>query len=555
VVTEAEAVRGVTGSLQRGRAAAEEQRSTFMTDAEVQARSLLAGMVGLYIAVFGFLSWRSQSQYFTTGFDIGIHDQAIWLAAHGHSTFDTVRGLGYFGENVNLISMVLVPFYWLGAGPHFLIVVNTLGLGLGAIPLWLIARDRLESPLLALIPAACYLLYPTTGYLNWWGFHPDTLAITPLFFAWWFALRGRWAWYALCVVVAMSCKEDMALSVLAMGLVLAFWSGFRRNADANTDVVSRTLHRHAARSTPGRLAQRRGEDGGAGRLARALSTSDGRRQAGLVSAVVAVAWFEICTKVILPMNNFGLPPFYSNYFWSLGRTPPQVIGNTVLHPSRVAKLATLPTRKTYYVQMFAPVGFLIVLALPALLVGLPQFGINVVDQGELGATITSQYSTLVTVGVFLATVEALSFIHRRAPALLWAACVLLIFSTAASTVAWGITPIGVRFHTWWPARNRRGVEIAAALELLPSSAGVAVTYNLTPQVTHRVFAYEFPNPWINVNWLSTRVAERPATVSWIVVETDLLNTPSQQLFNQLTGPKGNFRVVYASNGIVAARRG
>ncbi len=103
-------------------------------DGDLQARGLLGAMVALYVAVFGFLSWRSQSQYFTYGFDIGIHDQAIWLAAHGKPMFDTVRGLSYFGENVNLVSLALVPFYWLGAGPHFLIVVNTLALARGAIP-------------------------------------------------------------------------------------------------------------------------------------------------------------------------------------------------------------------------------------------------------------------------------------------------------------------------------------------------------------------------------------------------------------------------------------
>jgi uncharacterized membrane protein len=549
MVSEAEVVHRGLSDRRAPVVSPEELRARLSSDAEVQARSLLAAMVGLYVAVFGFLSWRSQSQYFTTGFDIGIHDQAIWLAANGHSTFDTVRGLGYFAENVNLISMALVPFYWLGAGPHFLIVVNTLALGCAAIPLWLIARDRLESPLLALIPAACYLLYPTTGFLNWWGFHPDTLAILPLFYAWWFAIRGRWLPYAVCAVIAMSCKEDMALSVLTMGLAVAFWSGFRRDlpVDGGRD--------HATKNGGGgRVVRWREGRGTAGRIVTAVTSADGRRQAGLLSVLVAATWFEICTKIILPMNNFGLPPFYSSYFWSLGRTPPEVIGNAVSHPSRVVKLATLSTRKTYYVQMFAPVGFLVVLALPAFVVGLPQFGINVIDQGELGATITSQYSTLVTVGVFLATVEALWFIHRHWNRLLRAACTLLIFTTAASTVAWGITPIGVHFHNWWPARNPRATQISAALKLLPASAGVAVTYNLTPQITHRVYAYEFPNPWINVNWLSTKVPERPDTVSWIVVETDLLDQADQQLLTGLTSAGGGFHIVYDSNGVVAATR-
>src|ERR1700738_4858758 len=66
----------------------------------------LASMVGLYCLMFGFLVYRQHSNFATFGFDIGIHDQGIWLASRGRSTFVTVRGLDYFAHHVNLISMV-----------------------------------------------------------------------------------------------------------------------------------------------------------------------------------------------------------------------------------------------------------------------------------------------------------------------------------------------------------------------------------------------------------------------------------------------------------------
>src|ERR1700730_8623645 len=82
--------------------------------------AVLLMMVGLYWLVFGFLVYRQHSNFATFGFDIGFHDQGIWLVSRGHSPFATVRGLDYFAVLVGLISMIFVPFYWLGAGPHLL---------------------------------------------------------------------------------------------------------------------------------------------------------------------------------------------------------------------------------------------------------------------------------------------------------------------------------------------------------------------------------------------------------------------------------------------------
>ena len=58
-----------------------------MTEAVADARVrsarplwILAGLIAAYIAVFGALTWRQQSNYGTFGFDMGIYDQGIWLS-------------------------------------------------------------------------------------------------------------------------------------------------------------------------------------------------------------------------------------------------------------------------------------------------------------------------------------------------------------------------------------------------------------------------------------------------------------------------------------------
>ncbi len=110
--------------------------------------ALVVLMVG-YVAVFGTLTYQQQSNYGTYGFDMGIYDQGIWLLSHFHNPFVTIRGLDYFGHHVNLVTLLFVPAYWLGAGPHFLYAVETAWLAAGAIPLWLLGRERLQSAWLA----------------------------------------------------------------------------------------------------------------------------------------------------------------------------------------------------------------------------------------------------------------------------------------------------------------------------------------------------------------------------------------------------------------------
>ena len=71
-------------------------------------RVLLFLAMAVFAIVFGRLVVLRHQRFGTFDFDLGIYDQAVWLLAHGHG-FDTVRGLGVFGNHVNLAFFLLVP--------------------------------------------------------------------------------------------------------------------------------------------------------------------------------------------------------------------------------------------------------------------------------------------------------------------------------------------------------------------------------------------------------------------------------------------------------------
>jgi uncharacterized membrane protein len=460
-------------------------------------------LIGAYVAVFGSLTWGQQSNFGTFGYDMGLYDQGIWLLSRFHEPFVTIRGLNFFAHHVNLITLLFVPAYWLGAGPHLLYLVETVWMAAGAMPLWLLARDRLRSPWLALVVAACFLLYPSLEWINWWHFHPDALIITPLLFAWWLAGRRRWGWFAVAIAVALACKEDAALAVLMMGLVLAVL---------------------------------------------------GERRAGLLTAAAGAGWFLLATKVVIPAAGGGDGPFYQELFPGFGDSLGQIVWTMVAHPSRLLSLATQEDRLTYYWRVLAPVAFFPLAAPLVLLIALPQTVVNVTSGHALTHDFHYHYTSIVLAGVFLATVEGMAWAARGRTARRLLVAVL-VATSLMTNVAWSPSPISRMYDDgFWARPEPRHATVRAALRLVPADAGVSASYNLIPHLTHRVYAYEFPNPWRVTNWgAHGENPPDPDTVDYLVIDERLLGD-QRPLYERLLGPYGGYRTVFASDGIVVATR-
>jgi uncharacterized membrane protein len=465
---------------------------------------VLGASVAVYVAIFGSLTWAQQSNFGTFGFDMGLYDQGIWLLSRFKAPFLTGRGLNFFAHHVNPITLLFVPAYWLGAGPHFLYLIETIWMALGAVPVWLLARDRLGHSWLGVALGAAFLLNPTLEWINWFQFHPDALMITPLLFAYWLARRRRWGWFAIAVAAALACKEDAALAVAVLGLLLLL----------------------------------RGE-----------------RRAGLITAAAGVGWFLIATDVIIPLAGGGTGPYYyQQFFPGFGDSAGEILRNLIFHPSRILHLATESDRLTYYQQVLSPVAFL-PLAVPLVLaIGAPQVLVNVASGHAPTHDARFQYTAIILAAVFLATVEAIALLGRAPGARRF--LVGLVAATALATnVAWSPSPLGVHYHTGiWVKPQPRLTAVNRVIDLLPGDASVSATASILPHLTHRVAAYEFPNPWIAANWgLRGENLPDPASVEYLLLDTRALGDNSQ-LYERLVGPGKEFRVVYAHDGILMARQ-
>ena len=472
----------------------------------LRADVALIALIAAYVVVFGRLTWAQQTNFGTMDYDMGVFDQEIWLAAHHLNPYITIRGLNMWANHVNPIIYLLVPFYWLGAGPHFLFLVQTLAFGIAAVPLWLLARDRFGSPWLALAVPVAWFLYPAVEWMNYDQFHPEMLGIPAFLFAYWFADRHRWGWYALCVVLVLSVKEDAALPIIALGVVLL-------------------LRRHI--------------------------------RAGIVTIAGAVAWFLICIEVIVPAAIGGSAPFFLYQYASLGDSTGQILVNFVAHPSKFLGLVFNHARYRYYEQLFVPVAALAVLAPVTLLLVVPTLLENVTNNQGYPYDIRYQYGAFISAGIFLAVVEAIGRWRYTAIKVLLAG--ILVFCALGSNIVWSPSPLdkaNYQSGIWSLQSSPLTRAVDSMVHRVPADAVVSATYSEVPHLSHRDRLYSWPNPWIRsyfgIN--ATTPPLRPGPVKYLVIDKTELSPDSAHLLAKLTRPGGPFRVLADRKGALLAVR-
>lgn len=463
---------------------------------------VLVGMVALWIALFGVLVWQRHDRFGSFGFDMGIFDQAVWLAARGES-FITVRGLDLFGHHANVAFYLLAPFSWLGAGAHFLNLLQVTTLALGAVPLYLLGRHRELSPWIALAPAAAYLLHPSTQFLAWELFHPETVAIAPLLFAYVAAVKQRWGWYAGLLVFAVAWKEDLALAAFAIGLIVLI---------------------------------------------------RGHRKIGGLTMGLSLAWFLVVNRILLSAVN-GEGAFYDQFYGDLGGSPFDIAWTGLVHPTQVLSKFADASAVEFVWQLAAPFALLALASPLVLLVAVPQLVANILSVNEFTREITFHYAAVPLAALALASVEGLARVARSVH-VRRALAVGLLVTALAGTVRWGPSPIGERWDEgFWPrAGDPRKETKDLAVDLVPDGVSVSASYQFVPHLTHREGIYEFPNPFRERNWgVQGENTHDPATVEWLAVDTRITGRSDRAVLEaQLS--TGAWDVVLDEDGILVARR-
>lgn len=466
---------------------------------------MLGAMLALWTATYVGLGAIRHNRFGTFGFDLGIYDQAVWLVSKFRDPFITVRGLDFFGHHFNPFLILFAPFYWLGAGPRFLLIVQVLAQAGAGLGVYLLARDRLHSRWLGVAITGVLLLNPTNQWLVWEFFHPDVLAVPGLIFAYWAARQGRWGMMWLSAFVTLAMKEDAALAIMMLGILLAVW---------------------------------------------------GERRRGALLAGIGLSWFVLVTRVLLPEVN-GVAPFYDSFFSDFGGSPWEVIKNAVSHPTETFRYLTQDDHLTWYFKILIPFAFIPLRAWWALSLALPMIAVNALASFPYTRDFRFHYSAIVLAAAVIACIEAIARFRPSSRRWVVGAAAL---AALGSSLFLGPGPLSLDFaNGQWPfgGRARAAAEIRQqALALVPGGASVSASYSLVPHLAHRPEVYEFPVPWRNVNWgIAGENLADPGGVEWLVLDRgriDQNDADLTALIDQLLTTQ--FTVRFDQDGVAVAER-
>lgn len=435
-------------------------------------------------------------------YDLAYFEQASWLLRHGHEPFVTVRGIHLLGDHG---SALMYPIAFTGGwlGVPGLLGIQSAALASGVIPLWLIGR-RLAglSTTTATALVAAYALYPALSNVGLYDFHPEAMAVPALLTAAYLGLRPErpvLPLYIAAIAATLTAREDLAVPVAALGILLA---------------------------------------------------TQGKRRLGLATAAAAVVWLALDLTVVLP-HFAGGEYVQGNRFSQYGDTLGEAVRYMLTHPHKVlGDVATKPNLRVL-VGLFGPVLFLPLhrKSVKYLLPGLPLQAAYLLSNVEAAHTLTAQYTVSTIPFVFLATAFAL-----RRPRLLVAAALtgFLVFGTAS-----------VRHTPWnWARRDATDHARIKAADLVPDDAPVSASTRMWPLLADRRNLYPFPmpmEPYVAFSDDRLTPAQRLEHTHYVVLDTadkEQWTPLLQQFRDRYLAPDNpfGFQIVYDDEGIVVYRR-
>ncbi len=468
----------------------------------------------VFATLFGALGMANQRNFGTWSYDMAIYDQGFWLVSQGEQ-FMSVRGMNFWGHHMNLIAFVFAPFYWIGlGGPAFLYVVQAIALAWAAFPVYLIARDKFAKPWIGLLFAVVYLLYAPVQWISWSMFHPEALVIAPFLYAWWFATRERWGWFFAMVLLSLSMREDVAMAVVMMGIVLAI---YMRGAPNYRKILWRCGW----------------------------------------TVVLGGVWYVVATRLLVVFND-GKEPFYITYFYgNYGSSSGEIVANMLRNPNRVVSDAVQPDRLKFYKQLGWPLAWLPLANPLALLMAAPQMLASVIGQSPYARMINYQYTSVMIAPLMISTIHGGHTVYRFRPAR-WAMPIAMILCALVSNIAWSPSPLGQPVNYFaWAQNNPRRPSLDMAVSMIPDDASVSASYQIGPHLSHRREVYDWPNPfWASV-WGNDDCDRlpNPVTVDYVVLDRSQIGGPSNtSIYAAMREPGGPFEVVYEDSVVVLLKR-
>ncbi len=469
----------------------------------MRPRALLWAAITAYAAGFGSLSILRHRAFTTGRYDLGNMVQTVWNTAHGHvlqmTGGDGVQ-ISRLAAHFDPILAAFAPLWWIWPSPDMLLAVQAVAVGLGALPVFLLARKHLGGDRAGLGFAIVYLLYPATEWLTLNEFHPVALACPLLLAAFWYLDEERLLPFALCAGVAMTTKEEVGLVVAGMGL----WFALRRRA----------------------------------------ATGAGIAAAGVLVSAIAVT-------VVVPHFNAGADSAFYGRYDAIGGSAGGIAKTLVTHPWTLFDQAFQGRDLHYLLHLLLPLALLFAAAPLALAAAVPELALNQLSATPTQTSIHFHYTAAAIPPLVVAAVFGAAALARRFPAR--SGMVVAVAVTVAVTANWKLgaipfwsaVPGGEDFQAgdWRVTDHDRAAQ--RALALVPGDAVVSATNVLGAHLSDRRRILSLPKlgdaEWVVADETRSSYADRVAPLPSAAALVRLRTSP-------------DWRLVFSEDGVLVFRR-
>lgn len=385
--------------------------------------------------------------------DLGLYDQMLWGLLHNHGFWTTIYAIpsgNFMAEHIMPSVLLLVPFYVIACSPIMLYIAQTVFLIGGAIALAGIAGERARSPWFPLIAVFLYMVYSLNerGWVN--DFHADTMEVCFYLGAFYFFLKRKNVLYWACIILLLGCKEDVGLSVCALGVWMAV---FER-----------------------------------------------RWRIGASTAAVGFVWSAFSILYLLPELASATENRQIENYAHLGGSVGEIARTFLLSPHVVLMHLTQPERLESIIKILAPFAFIGLLRPSTLLLLIPPMVTTVLSNWEPQYGLHTHYGQVFVGPACIGFIEGWRVLERvwdrrdSQRAIRYGAVAILMVFAISSNSRFAKYPVRRPFK-WtknYDIPSGRGDIIDNILKPIPGDASVAAQNGIGAHLTYRKRVYKLP---------------------------------------------------------------
>lgn len=391
--------------------------------------------------------------------DLGVWDQTMFLIAQGKAPFSTILGIHMLSDHAAVLIYAIAQLYRIYPTVCWLLLVQSASMAGAAWPIWRLARIAGINPPMARTLIVSYLLYPVVAIASLRDFYPEVVVVPALLAMILCARQQRFGWFVFWLLIGLSTKEAMAITFAATGLYL---TAFGRS-----------------------------------------------RMYGIVCFTIAVLWFVIATKFVIPWFGQGHQPDSARFYSYMGHSQAEVLRTMFLRPWVPLKVLLDTPSLLYLAAIFVPVIWgLSPTRLSPLLCALPCVLLIMLSTKEEFHSPSHHYSLPVVPFVFLALINSLVTKRRwLVPGkyiVIWSVAIVLAgIAARVGKASSKVIPVARDFD------KRR------LIAMVNDDGGVIASHQMVPHLAHRdviQFIYGLSEPT-----LSMPPDDR---IDWVVMDFD-----------------------------------